>query len=205
MLAAAFLNLASKHPHHPLTVLDETAFTPARAHELCGPARRMLALTIAAALDGPVVWIRPAWQPDRLCPDAVRRFVNPGRLIFVSPQRPEDLLWVMEETLRSGAVPLVVADLAGPPALTPVRRLHLAAETGAAARRPGPLGLLLTPGGGGAQGVESRWHIAPRHSADVSAWRLERRRARTAPPKAWMLHGAVARDMVLTAAAPPPS
>ena len=46
-------------------------------------------------------------------------------------------------------------------------------------------GLMLTPGDGGAAGVESRWHMAPRHAPGVEAWALSRRRARTAPVKDW--------------------
>ena len=127
----------------------------ARLHEACGSARHRFALWLAARLTGPVLWIAPDWTRDRLSPAGITSLIDPTRLIFVHARRPEDVLWCMEETLRTGAVALTVADLPGPPGLTQVRRMHLAAETGA---REGagqtPLGLLLTPGDGGAQG---RW------------------------------------------------
>ncbi|WP_146174180.1 hypothetical protein [Litoreibacter ponti] len=40
---------------------------------------------------------------------------------------------------------------------------------------------------GGAPGVESRWHMTPRHSAARRGWLLERLRARGAPPAQWRL------------------
>ena len=152
----------------------------ARVHEICGAARRTMALMIAAALEGPVFWVSPAWNIDRLHAEGVSQFINPGRLTFGEPERAPDLLWCCDEVLRSGAVPLLVGDLPGPPALTPIRRLHLAAETGAS-RATAPLGLLLTPGEGGAAGVETRWHMAP--TTESGHWHLSRLRARTAPPK----------------------
>lgn len=166
----------------------EIALAAGRVHEGCGAARRSLALWLAARMSGPVLWISASWASDRPNPDGVRPLLDPGRLLFVHPRRTADLLWCAEEALRSGAVALVIADLPAPPTLTPVRRLLLAA--GSAAQAGGgaaPLGLLLTPGEGGARGVESRWHLAPAHEPGIRAWRLRRCRARSLPPRAWMI------------------
>mgnify|MGYP002624236152 CR=1 FL=1 len=169
-----------------LPFLGDLALPLGRAHEICGNARRFLALLIAARTPGPVFWIAPPWGAERLNPQAVLRLIDPGRITFLDPVRAEDLLWCMEEVLRSGVVPLVVADIPAPPGLTAVRRLHLAAETGAAEAGTWPLGLILTPGTGGAQGIETRWHIAGDHGAGGRhGWRLDRRRARTAPQNSW--------------------
>ncbi|MEL6793656.1 MAG: hypothetical protein AAFP78_09395, partial [Pseudomonadota bacterium] len=62
-------------------------------------------------------------------------FFDPSRLVIAHADRPIDILWTAEEALRSGAAPLVVAEAAEPPALTPLRRLQLAAEAGGAAAK----------------------------------------------------------------------
>ncbi len=181
-------HILPRHSHTArpaLPVLGDMALPLARLHEVCGPARRSLAMRVAAATRGPVIWIAPTWLSDSPNPDGMQPLVDPGRFVFVSPQRPEDLLWALEEVLRSGQVPLAVADLPDPPPLTPVRRLHLAAEAGATNGATAPLGIILTPGDGGAPGIETRWHMAPAHTTRHNGWRLERRRARTAPPAAW--------------------
>ncbi len=166
-------------PSDDVRFLGGLGLARGRVHELCGPARRTLALLVAGGCEGEVLWIAPAWESDRLHGDGAAALVEPARLIFVTPRRAEDLLWCAEETLRSCAVPLMVVDLPAAPALTPIRRLHLAAEAGAADRTP-PLGLVLTPEGA-APGVESRWSF----SQIREGWRLQRQRARTAPPHAW--------------------
>lgn len=181
-------------PKRPaLSLLKDIDLDLGRVHECAGRARRVFALMLAARTSGPVLWIAPAYGTDTLNPDGMLRFVDPGRFIFVAPQRAEDLLWAMEEALRSGAAPLVVADMPGFPALTPVRRLHLAAEAGAAQAPRPPLGLLLTPDEGGAQGVETRWVMQPEMAPDMTnalphdhlRWHLARSRARRAPPRDW--------------------
>lgn len=189
-----------------LPLLGRFRLAGARAHEFCGPARRRLALWLAAEATGPVLWIRPAWHPDRLHMAGVRAEIDPGRLILVEPDRPEDILWSMEEALRAGIVTLIVADLPEPPGLTPVRRLHLAAEAGAEARGGAGLGLLLTPGDGGAAGVESRWRLEPTHGAEAEGWRLARLRARDAGPGAWeVTRGADGRAQVVAQKATEPA
>jgi protein ImuA len=170
-----------------LALAPEVVLARARAHELTGPARVVMALTVAARTTGPVIWLQPAWGAERLMGDGIRGFLDPGRIVFGRGRKAIDLLWAAEQALMSGRAPLVVAELPTPPELTPVRRLHLAAETGAGIGAA-PLALLLTPDPGGAPGVESRWRLAPAPgwARDGSPrWRLDRLRARLAPEASW--------------------
>lgn len=169
---------------HRITLGADVALAAGRVHEACGTARRSFAMWLAGQMQGPVLWILPGWERDRLNPDGMMAFADPDRFLFAEPGRAEDVLWCMEEALRSGAAPLVVADLPQPPGLVAVRRLHLAAEAGGSQTAP-PLGLLLTPGDGGAPGIETRWHMTPAHEGRARRWHLECRRARTAPPCTW--------------------
>ena len=180
------LNHAPHRPRPQVTIYDGIALDYGRTHEACGPARRTFALWLAAATTGPVLWISPAWEVDQLNPDGMMDFTCPSRFLFLHASRQDDLLWATEEALRAGQVPLVVTDLPAPPGLKPIRRLHLAAQSGAR-HGSAPLGLLLTPGNGGAAGIESLWHLAPDHAGLQRQWLLKRLRARTLPPRSWQL------------------
>lgn len=159
-----------------------------RAHEVTGPSRGIFALFVARRMSGQVLWLQLAWTRDRLMGDGVQPIMDPCRLVIGRGRDANDLLWCAEEALRSGLMPLVVAELPAPPTLTAVRRLHLAAEAGAEAQGTAPLALLLTPEPGGTAGVETRWRLAPAPGWAVDGrarWQLRRLRARMAPEAAW--------------------
>ncbi|WP_102107585.1 hypothetical protein, partial [Oceaniglobus roseus] len=152
---AKILNPGADAPDTGQAFLGDLRLRAGRVHEFCGPARWTLALALAGRTSGEVFWISPSWGPPPPNPDGFAPWVAPSRITFLAPTRPDDILWCLEEVLRAGAVGLAVADLPEAPGLTPVRRLHLAAGTSGLA----PLGVLLTPGQGGAGGVESRWSL----------------------------------------------
>lgn len=204
-------HLLSRRSHKPrpaLPLTEGVALERARVHEACGPARHSFALWLAGAAQGPVLWLSHPQAGRPLNPDGIADYASPAGFLFVQTARAEDLLWAMEEALRGGGAALVVAELAEPPAMTPVRRLHLAAEAGGSFG-PAPLGLLLTPGHGGAQGIESRWHLAhapcPSSSPAGSrlCWTLQRLRARTLPPRNWQITRAAAGAPLQAAPLPP--
>lgn len=185
-----------KIPRLSLDRAAEVSFRLIRLHEVCGPARQALALMLAdrtltqADTGAPIYWITLVRQKEELHMEGLPPFCDPSRLVFVKLEKPDDALWALEEVLRSGAVPLAVAELPEPPGLTQVRRLHLAAETGAAAHGERPMGLILTPGDGGAPGIETRWHMSSDHASPAEGgerWQLDRRRARMEPPRSWTL------------------
>lgn len=171
-------------PQVPL--FDGVGLLLGRVHEICGPSRIVMAAGLAGKMQGPVIWIRSRWTVEQIYPLGLAQFMDPGRVIYVKPDPGDALLWSMEESLRSGAVPTVICELPTPPALTPIRRLNIAAAAGAEITKVPPLALILTTGDGGAQGVESRWHMAPT-PANPPQWHLIRSRSRMAPIANWQV------------------
>ncbi len=141
----------------PLHGLPDLALIrPGRVHEATGPGRRAFAAALAGRLSGPVLWVRERRARDTLCPQGLLPFFDPARLVLARPTGVRAVLQVAEEALRSGAAPLVVAELAEATDLTASRRLQLAAGAGAAR------GLCLLPQARTRpNAAETRWHCTP--------------------------------------------
>ncbi|MBC7674650.1 MAG: hypothetical protein H7173_01135 [Rhodoferax sp.] len=135
------------------TVLPKLA--PFRVHEVGGAGAHAFAMVQAGAAVGPVVYICPSHDTDRLLPSGVAQLLPPARLMMVQAVGEVDLLWATEEALRSGAVGFVIAAPQKPLSLTAGRRLQLAAEAGRCT------GLLMIRDGMGSNAAQTRWHCAP--------------------------------------------
>lgn len=124
------------------------------------------------------------------------------QLMMVFPRRPSDVLWVMEEALRSGQIALVVGEC-HMITLEQSRRLHLAAEQSGASlllwRRAGGLSLSAAPNLS-PTAAYSRWQIAtvsaPSLSPEVQEpahaalgwhdhWQITLLRCRGLMPRSW--------------------
>ncbi len=106
---------------------------------------------------GPVLWCEGERTLDAgglYAPGLARFRLAPEYLIAVRTTRDGDVLWAMEEGLRSGRLAAVVGELDGI-SLTASRRLQLAAEEGNVAA------LLLRP-----------QNAAPTPSAALTRWRI---------------------------------
>jgi protein ImuA len=114
-------------------------------------------LLAGLAQQGPVLWC--ASEGGLYGPGLARLGLTPDRLILVRARRPADLLWAMEEGLKT---PGLVAVLGEPRMLdlTASRRLQLAAEGSGVTC----LVLRREPAGGGVAGnsvAVTRWRISP--------------------------------------------
>ena len=127
-----------------------------RVHEAVGPGGRLFALALAGQATGSVLWIHDQRMRTGLYPPGIATFMDPARIILAQPTGTLPILQVMEEALRSGAAPLVVAEMSEAADLTASRRLQLAAGTG------GGRGLCLVPHSRlCTNAAETRWHCAP--------------------------------------------
>jgi len=110
---------------------------------------------VAAAQVSGLLWLRESWRPELINPLGLADYFDPARLLLAQTRDQTDTLAVAEESLRDGALPLVVIELSAPLSLTAGRRLQLAAKDGKTT------GLCLIPEGMGSNAAETRWHCAP--------------------------------------------
>jgi protein ImuA len=113
-----------------------------------------------------------------------------GRLLLIETRTDKDALWAIEETLRSGTRPAMVAGaIEGGLDLTASRRLNLAAAADAT-----PLVLLRGTRGAGTSAAATRWRIAAAAAARdrfgafaAPRWRLTLERCRNGRPGEWLI------------------
>ena len=113
-----------------------------------------------------ILWLVENWRADQLNPQGLVGFCDPEHILLVRVPDHKAMQACAEEALRSGAVAMVVAEMAHPVSFTAGRRLQLAAEEGCAT------GILLIRDGMGTNAAESRWHCAP-HFQQNSALSLD--------------------------------
>ncbi len=147
-------------------------------HEATGTAAAGFAAMVAGRLEGPVLWCVDAENRIGLYGPGLDVFgLHPARVIVARCQGRTDLLWAMEEGLRTSALAAVIGEPPGAVDLTASRRLQLAAEAG------GALGVVLNPDDTGrfaASALESRWRIMAASADDVSrpCWKITLERCR---------------------------
>jgi protein ImuA len=151
----------------------------------------------SGAAPGAVLWVQ-----DKTSLRLTGRPYRPGlppdlrhRLIHVACDKPEDVLFALEEGLRCREIAAVIGEIAGNPRaldFTASRRLTLAAE-----RHGVPLWLVRLDAARDLSSARLRWEVRaapsapPRWNARApgpSAWRAELFRARAHPPGLWTLH-----------------
>jgi len=145
-------------------VLPDGGLARGALHEIVGEGADRAAasgfvirLLLGLAAQGPVLWCLA--DPELYGPGLQRLGLAPDRLILARTRRDADLLWAMEEGLKT---PGLAAVLGEPQKLdlTASRRLQLAAES------VGGLGLVLRPADGGkATAAVTRWRVASAPSA----------------------------------------
>ena len=176
------------HHNSNIKLLPQASLTWNRVHECKGSSKIVFALWLAQKVKGTILWIDEAHNQQTLNPDGIYPYVNPAKFLFANIRRKEDILWCTEEAMRYAACPLIIVNISSfNPGLTPIRRINLA---GGKTKENVMVVLLTSDGYEGVQGVETRWHMAPIHD-DINLkrkWRLERLKARMAPPKLWSVY-----------------
>ncbi|MBV9815562.1 MAG: hypothetical protein JO229_07405, partial [Alphaproteobacteria bacterium] len=159
--------------------------------------------------DGMVLWCLP--RPDLYGPGLAAHGLDPERVVLVRTSRDAEILWAMEEGLRSPGIVAVVGEVGTLPAVAS-RRLQLAAE------RSGITAFLLRRWREGGQASReralpnaamTRWRVAALPSRPSQGepgvgcprWLVELLRCRGGEPGSWEMEVPDATDHVSLAAA----
>ncbi len=181
-------------------VLPWRGLPPSALHEIVAAGHAATAAGFCAALLGraaslpstqgkPVLWCQSRQRGRPLYAPGLAAFgLNAENLIVVATDSDRDLLWCLEESLRSGALAAVLGET-GSVAPTSLRRLQLAAETG------GGMAFLLRPERTSAAPgpVLTRWRVGaapsrpkrPGRWPGPPCWQLELLRCRGGSPGDW--------------------
>jgi protein ImuA len=163
----------------------------------------------SSAGDGMVLWCLP--RPDLYGPGLAAHWLDPAHLVLVRAPRDGEILWAMEEGLRTPGIAAVVGEV-GTLAAVASRRLQLAAE------RSGITAFLLRRWRDGGQAARernlpnaavTRWRIVALSSQPLPGepgvgrprWRVELLRCRGGEPACWEVEEADATGHVSLAAA----
>jgi protein ImuA len=158
---------------------------------------------------GVVLWCLP--RPDIYGPGLAAHGLDPGWIVLVRASRDAEILWAMEEGLRSPGIVAVVGEVGSLP-MVASRRLQLAAE------RSGITAFLLRRWRDGGQAAReralpnaavTRWRITALPSRPMRdepgvghpRWRIELLRCRGGEPASWDMEVPDATDHVSLAAA----
>lgn len=157
-------------------VLPEGGLACGAVHEAMGAAAGGFAAMVAARAAGPVLWCRDIDDRAMLYGPGLEAYgLAPARAIVAHCRGRTDLLWAMEEGLRTQGLAAVIGEPTGTIDLTASRRLQLAAEIG------GGLGIVINMQGGfAASALESRWRIdaAPAGDTIRPRWKVVLERSR---------------------------
>ena len=164
------------------------------ADEEDGAAAAGFAAGIAGRIaSGVVLWCLR--HGDLYGPGLAAHGLDPARIVLVRAMRDDDILWTLEEGLRTPQIAAVIGEIGRLP-MVAGRRLQLAAE------RSGITALLLRRWRTGAEAAAerarpnaavTRWRIAPLPSLPDSSepgigrprWRVELLRCRGGEPASW--------------------
>jgi protein ImuA len=158
-------------------------------HEISGTASdgfaAMLTARFTTPLKTPVLWcVNSRYARHPFAPGLAGMGVSTQRLTIAHCKTPRDMLWAMEEGLKSGAAKLVIGEPSKALGLTESRRLQLTASTS------GSIGLILGQHNLALNASTTRWSVSAIPSFFIDApwgcvWRLELTRSRNGGAGTW--------------------